>query len=141
MPKLDSSIYKGFLHTLEKARVNKFLVTLYFFREPTLRGFIDEIDGEVYVATVTSEEGNCSQIRLSQITRITWKKNGEVDLTPKVLNNKSRKKAIKIEENEREKLEDRIDKDSIEINESVTQLQKDREKHEEFKQGKEKQNE
>lgn len=52
-----------------------------------------------------------------------------IDRNNKVINkNKKIKKGI-------------IDKDSIEINESVTQLQKDREKHEEFKQGKEKQNE
>jgi hypothetical protein len=108
MPKLDSSIYKGFLKTLEKAMQEKYFVTLHFFRDPTIRGFITEIDKEVYVAIVESEEGNCSQIRLNQITSLMWKKNIDVDLTPKGLNQKSRKKAIRIEENEREKLEEKI---------------------------------
>jgi len=127
MPKLDKSIYRGFLNTLEKARSNNFLVTLYFFREPTLRGYVDEIDVEVYVATITSEEGNCSQVRLSQITRITWEKNGydKIDLTPKGLNQKDRKKAIKVEEIERDKLEEK------------SRVQKDIDKHEGYKKEKE----
>jgi hypothetical protein len=126
MPNLDTSIYRGFLKTLEKAMQEKYFVTLHFFRDPVIRGHIIEIDKEVYVATVESEEGNCCQIRLNQITSLMWKKNGDIDLTPKGLNNKNRKKAIKIEECEREKLEEK------------TQLQKDIEKHEEFKNEKEK---
>jgi hypothetical protein len=103
---IDKSIYRGFLNTLDNARKNKYLVTLHFFRDPTLRGYIENIDSEVYVATILSEEGNFSQIRLSQITSITWRKNGEIILTPKNLNSKNRKKAIITEKIEREKLEE-----------------------------------
>jgi hypothetical protein len=134
--KLDSSIYKGFLRNLEKAMQEKYFMTIHFFRDPTIRGTIIEIDKEVYVATVENESGDCIQFRLNQITSLTWKKNGEIDLTPKGLNNKSRKKAIVIEKTERDKLEDRIDKDSVENQESATNFMNRR--NEEKKEEKEK---
>ena len=51
-------------------------------------------------------------------------KNGEIDLTSKGLNNKSRKKTIVIEKTERDKLEDKIDKNSVENQESATDFMK-----------------
>jgi hypothetical protein len=78
MPKFDSSIYRGFLSTLENAKEKHYQVTLHFFRDPTLRGYVESIDKEVYVSTIETEEGNMCQIRLSQITSLTWSKNGNV---------------------------------------------------------------
>jgi hypothetical protein len=106
MPKLDTSIYKGFLRTLEKAMQEKYYVTLHFFRDPTIRGYVTEIDKEVYVAVIESEEGNCCQIRLNQITSLMWKKNGTETLNLNEEKTKNRKKNLAIMKDNREKIEE-----------------------------------
>lgn len=107
MGKIDTSIYKGFLRSLEKAMQEKYYVTLHFFRDPTIRGYITEIDKEVYVAIVESEEGNCSQIRLNQITSIMWKKVKNEESEPKINEEKTknRKKNLAIMNENKEKME------------------------------------
>lgn len=106
MPKIDTSIYKGFLRSLEKAMSEKYYVTLHFFRDPTIRGYVTEIDREVYVAVIESEEGNCSQIRLNQITSLMWKKNGNTEPIINEVKTKNRKKNLVISKENREKIED-----------------------------------